>query len=188
MGVGMADRPAYLSPEQVMQLERKDKLFIASNTCLFRKSMLMEVGGFILDLKWHCDWFAIEVMAFRHGICYVPEPLGKMSLRAISYHNVGVSRREEYNDVLHHLLKLLGGEKYADVQPCFRDSGAMFLFGSPILKILLKNREYRQYLTPNFLRKNIWHIIKLRTKHIMPRWMADLYFRIAGYRAKTSIK
>jgi glycosyltransferase involved in cell wall biosynthesis len=184
MGVGMADRPAYLSPAELFELEKRGRMFVAGNTCLFRKAPLVEAGEFIQELKWHCDWFAIEVVAFRYGICYVPEPLGKMNLRPRSYHNAGVKQKLEYQDLLLHLLKLLGSEKYADVQPYFRDSGAMFLFGSPIREILRKNPEYHQYLTPNFRRKNRMHIFKLWAKQYTPRWAADLYFRLAGYRAK----
>ena len=42
----------------------------------------------------------------------------------------------------------------------------------------------RWVLTPLMLRKCMWHAIKLQGKQVMPRFAADWYFQLAGYRSK----
>lgn len=82
MGVGMAEHPSYLAPRQLVGLEQAWRLFIPSHTALVRRGAALEVGGFIPELKWHCDWFLLYTSAFRHGMCHVPEPLGASTFLA----------------------------------------------------------------------------------------------------------
>ena len=184
VGVGMTDAPAYLSPEQMIELERRDKLFIASHTAIMRRSAIVEAGGFIPELKWHCDWFAIYVAAFRHGICVVPEPLARFNIHAASYYKA--RDRQTHRQVLQRILEFLARPEYRDAAERIRDSGALFLFGWPILKLMLRLPAYRRFITPTFLRKNLWHGVKLELKKITPRFAAEWYFRLAGYKAPKS--
>ena len=99
IAVGMADAPCYLSPDQMVELERRNKLLIASHTAILKKAALVAAGGFIPGLKWHCDWFAIYVAGFRDGICFVPEPLAVFNAHATSYYTTG-RRNSIYNRLL----------------------------------------------------------------------------------------
>jgi len=184
VGVGMADRPCYLSPTQIADLERKGRLFIASNTTISRREALIQGGKYNPELKWHCDWFLLYLAAFRHGICFVPEPLAVFNIYPDSYYKRGVRDQHAHRKVLRLMLDLLNRPDNRDVEPLIRESGALFQFGWPILQLVMSEPGYRKYLNPRFLRKNLWHITKLQLKKVTPAFAGNLYFRFAGYRAR----
>ncbi|MEW6303814.1 MAG: glycosyltransferase family 2 protein [Verrucomicrobiota bacterium] len=183
VGVGMGDQPCFISPQEMARLERAGKLFIASNSAVFNRRTLNEVGGFVPELRWHCDWFAIYTSGFRHGVCFVPEPLAVANIHATSFYSVG-SKQDEHRRVLERMLELLNSSAYADVMPFIRDSGALFLFGRPMFKLMRSRPEFRHFLTPTFLRKNLWHTFKVDMKRIAPAWVGNLYIKLTGQRAK----
>jgi len=182
VAVGMAAQPCYLSPADLVALERRDKLMIASHTAIMRRGAILEAGGFIPELKWHCDWFAMYVAAFRHGICHVPEPLALFNIHPTSFYKA--RDKEAHREVLQRILNFLGGDACRDVRTPMRESGALYLFGWPIFKLMTSKAAYRRFITPNFLRKNLWHSLKLEVKKITPRFAAEWYFRLAGYKAR----
>ena len=47
MGVGIADRPVYLSPDDLVRVGKHGKLLISSSSVVFRRDALLEVGRFI---------------------------------------------------------------------------------------------------------------------------------------------
>lgn len=186
VGVGMSDVPCYFDPRQLLELERQSRLFIASHTAIFRRSALIEAGKFIPELNMHCDWFAMYITAFRYGICFVPEPLGISNIHPRSVYSSGVRAREDYRRVLRRMLELLDQKEYRDVAPPIRESGAMFIFGRPMLGVMLRRRDFRRYLNWTFLRKNLWHTFKVTMKQFTPAFLANLYFRLCGYRARSA--
>jgi len=183
VGAGMGGEPCYLAPGRIAELERRGRLYIASHSAIMRRAPLIQAGGFIPELRWHCDWFAIAVVSFRHGICFVPEPLARFFIYPTSYYKSG-RKRLEHRRVLQSMLDLLLMPKYQDVEPLIRESGALFLFAGPMLRLLLRHRAYRRFLTPAFLRKNFAHIVKLELKKFTPTFLGNLYLRLAGYRAR----
>lgn len=184
MGVGMADQPCYLSPARMVELERRGELFIASNTVLFKRSSILRAGGFIPQLKWHCDWFGMYVSGFRDGVCFVPEPLAVAHIYAASFHSAGRRNKQEYREVLRRMLDLLNRSDYADAAELIRRSGALFLFGRPMLELMLSQPSHRRFFTPAFLRKNLWHSLKLEVKKITPTFAAKWYFQLCGYQMR----
>jgi glycosyltransferase involved in cell wall biosynthesis len=185
MGVGMAESPSYLSPQQMVELERKSRLYIPGHTTVMKRSALIEAGKFVVELK-HCnDWFADYVVGFRQGICVVPEPLAVFNIYPDSYYKRNVRDQVAYREVLERMLKMLNQSDYRDASDLICQAGSLFIFGRPMLKLLLSQREYRRFITPTFLRKNLWHSTKLILKKFTPAFLGNLYFRLAGYRAKT---
>jgi len=187
VGVGMGDRPCYLSPSDMVELEKQGRLFVATNTVTVRREAIREAGGYIADLKWHCDWFALHVAGFRHGICFVPEALARFNIIPTSFYKRGRADEAAYRAVLEKMLGLLDRPEYQDVAVKIRESGALFQFGEPIRELLRSNPGYQSYLNPIFLRKNRRHVLKLRLKSVIDKFpflapLGNLYFKIAGYR------
>ena len=187
VGVGMGNRPCYLSPPDMVGLEKQGRLFVATNTVTVRREAIREAGGYLADLKWHCDWFALHVAGFRHGLCFVPEALARFNIVPTSFYKRGRADETAYRTVLEKMLGLLSSSEYQDVAVKIRESGALFQFGAPMLKLLKSKPEYQSYLNPIFLRKNRRHILKLRLKNAIDRFsflapLGNLYFRITGYR------
>jgi hypothetical protein len=83
------------------------------------------------------------------------------------------------------MLDYLAEPGYADVAARIRDSGALFLFAGPMLRALLQRPAYRPFLNAVFLRKNLWHSLKLMAKRVLPPFVAHWYFR-TFYRAQAT--
>jgi len=184
VGVGMADQPAYFSPDDLVRLDRAGRLSVANNTVIGRRESLIEAGRYQGDLKWHADWFIVRVAALRRGLCYVPEPLGIFNIHPTSYYKRGRGDAVAHGEVLNRILTRLGEPQYADVRPRIVAGGSLFEFGWPMLRLLLRSPQHRDYLTAPYLRKSLAHIAKLVGRKFTPDWMARWYFRFGGYWVK----
>jgi glycosyltransferase involved in cell wall biosynthesis len=182
MAVGMADSPDYLSPDDLVLLGRRRKLIICTSSAILRKKPLLAAGGFIPELKWHCDWFAVTVPAFRHGICYVPEPLSDFYLHPTSYYNRG-RKSAEHRQVLIELLDRLSSASCSDIAGRIRDSTILSVFGVPIVGLLVREPAYRRFLTPALVMGASRRSTELFGKKILPRSLARLALK-ALYRQK----
>jgi len=179
-GMGFADKPGYLSPDDMVRVAGKRSLLIVTSTTLMRKDALRDVGGFIPELRWHCDWFAVYTSAFRYGLCYLPEVLSWANILPQSYYQSG-HKRAEHRQVLLHLVERLNSPAYADVKPLIRASGELALFAMPMLRILMSRPEYRSFINPTLLRKTLRRSAELAGKKILPawlgRWCLDRFYR-----------
>jgi len=184
MGVGMADAPSYLSPDRLVELERRGRLFIAGHTVIAKKSALLEAGKFPAAVKYASDWYTYNLIGFRYGICVVPEPLAVNQIQPNTYYLR--LRRDKQGDlqVMEAILRRLSQEKWQDAVERMRECGALYVWGYPMLKTLLRHREYRRFLTPTFLRKNLWHSAKKTVKRLAPAPLGNFIARISGYRAR----
>jgi glycosyltransferase involved in cell wall biosynthesis len=66
---GLIDRPAV-----ARTLMREDGWFMG-NTTIYRRSLLLSLGGFPEDLGSFADGYVCRLLALRHGACYSPEVL-----------------------------------------------------------------------------------------------------------------
>jgi len=171
MAAGMADKPCYLSPDELVRLGKSGELCVISSTCVFRTQRLREAGCFIPELRWHADWFACYVTSLRHGVCFVPEILSLANLLPGSFYQAG-HKRADHHQVLLSLLDHLNSEQYADVMPRIRDSGALSLFALPMLRLILSRPDCRHFFNWTFLRRTLRRSGELQAKRILPSWLA----------------
>jgi glycosyltransferase involved in cell wall biosynthesis len=139
--------PIFLSPGELVKILRRRLVHIAGHTSIVSRKALMEAGGWIPALRWHCDWFGLLVIAFRHGICYVPEALASMRGHNHSYSAQAASQADAQREVLSTMLTLLHSPEFQDVLPAFRDSAALSIFGGRLLGIILRKPEYHCLLS-----------------------------------------
>jgi len=185
-GAGIVESPTYLSPARMVGCERKGKFYIPPNSVIFRTSALREVGNFIPELKFCCDWYAMYVAGFRHGICFVPEPLAIFHVQANSYYHKIRRDKAEYRTVLELLLERLHQPENRAALGFVREGGSLFIYGIPMLKLLLSRRAYRHLITPTFLRKNLSHSAKLFLKNHSPAFLVNFYLKLSGNRKSTA--
>jgi len=171
MGAGMANRACFLSPQQLVEVGRRGKLLIPTCSTIMKRQPLIEAGRFIPDLKWHCDWFATLVPAFRHGMCYVPEPLSLFQISSGGYYNTG-RKAAEHQAVLQRLVQLLSSSEYADIRDQVRESGALCMFGLPMLRILVSDTHYRFFINATLLSRTLRRTAELTGKRLLPKWLA----------------
>ena len=182
-GVGMGSQPCYLPPAELVALGRRGRLHLAPNTAVTRRAAFLRTGRFHPELRWHTDWFTFYTAAFRHGVCFIPEPLAVFHVYPDSYYKRGRRQADVHRQVLTSLLEHLNRPDSADVVDFVRESGELYLFGWPMLRLVLARPEGRRFLTANFFRRCVWHATKLSVKEYLPTPLANLYFRLAGYRA-----
>jgi glycosyltransferase involved in cell wall biosynthesis len=183
MGVGMADTPKYLSPQDMVKLEKKGRLYIPGHSVIFKRTALLEAGKFLPELKYAVDWYADYVVGFRYGICVVPEPLAVFNIQPESYYKRTQRDPATCREVLSQMMSRLMQPQNQGVAELIRQGGSLYIFSMPILKLLLREQRYRRFITFSFLRKNLWHSTKLFLKRFTPAAVGNLYFKLAGYRA-----
>ena len=113
--------------------------WIPSFSSFIKRSALVGAGLFREELEWHCDWFACFVVAFRHGVCHVPEPFAARRRHADAY---GTASRKDglaQEKVLRTLLSTLTSDEYRDVLGLFARSGAMLFFNNEIDRLVMSD-------------------------------------------------
>jgi len=145
--------PCYFSPEELIS-RMSAKRFYVPHGCgvVWKRSSLSKAGNFNAQLGSAGDWFAIHIMAFRDGICYVPEALAVNRSMPDSY-----SARHGRQPLLQRKIyryghSLLKAPEYRDVYDAFQKSGAVLAFFggtyAAILRTLLAHPEYWKRLFP----------------------------------------
>ena len=120
--------PVYIPPGEAVGALGPKSLWIAGHTCIFKREVLNQVGRFLPELRWHSDWFACHVMAFRHGICYQPEPLAAFRTLSTSYSASAMDDIPARSQVFFAMAELLKSERFADVKDAFLKSKAFDLY------------------------------------------------------------
>lgn len=175
----------YFSPEDLVRLETANRLFISSNSVIWRRDLLLATGGMRRELRWHSDWFLIHTLAFRHGICFVPEPLAVFFIRPAGYSAPNPAKLEEHVQVLRNILNLLQTGEFEDVREKLKKSGGLFVFGYAMNLLIRKEKQYREFLTYRLIMKSLSQAIKMKVRKFLPKWAANLYYRLSGGRART---
>ncbi|HQP99175.1 MAG TPA: glycosyltransferase [bacterium] len=78
-------RQGFVSPRHALQLLHRYATWLVGNTAVFRRDALLEAGGFSPDLGPLCDTVVSQVIALRHGFCFIPRPLAAVRLSESSY-------------------------------------------------------------------------------------------------------
>jgi len=149
-----SDKPCCFPPEDLAEIIQGG--YIAGHTSIIKRSALLDAGGFIDDLKWHCDWFALLVIGFRCGVCYIPEPLATMRPSPTTYSASGRRNWSEQSKVLNHLLSLLKSPAYRDVLPYFARGSVMSHFGDEIVRMVMENPGHWDMDTMMLIQNPLW--------------------------------
>ncbi len=121
-----AETRVYLTPKE---LARRMTNCGVPGPSVWRRDAFLKAGGYNPDLRWHCDWFALQVIAFRHGLCFLPEIYTVVRMVENSYSNNQHRAVETQRQVLQTLLRELQHPKYRDVVPLFEKSNILSQFG-----------------------------------------------------------
>jgi glycosyltransferase involved in cell wall biosynthesis len=187
MGVGMTDKPGYLSPHEVMRLEQQGRFFIPGHSAIYRREPLIKVGKLRHELAHYSDWFSTTVLALRHGVCVVPEPLAVFNIDlGRSYFVNQRKKKMEDEKAIEEALKLLLSPEYSDVIDLFAQAGSLYICGWPTFRVARRHKEFRRFITLRYLRKVSWHASRIWLKARAPAFLLNWYVGVAGYRARTA--
>lgn len=103
---------------------------------IWHRQSFLDAGAYIPELKWHGDWFTLQVVAFRRGVCFLPFRTSVVRHTPQAY-SAGQARMQTQRQVLRHMLGLIGSEKYRDVLPHFVGSWVLLQFGPDLVKAAL---------------------------------------------------
>jgi putative sugar O-methyltransferase len=145
----------YYSPDDLRGILRNHYLWISGNTVLARRELLIEMGGFDLQLRWHADWFSFYAIALRAGACGIPETLAMMRERAETYSRSGMKNRAQQKNVLRLLLDTLKEPRNRDLLVVFRESPSLLsLFGRAVVLANLWRLQHWDLIPPVL----VWHL------------------------------
>lgn len=174
----LSDKACYLSSEEMIKIMRRRYIRVNSGTCLIKRSALIEVGNYIPELKWNCDWFAIYMIIFRRGFCYIPEPLVSQRILRSSYSFKGGHNWNSQKEIMVNIIRLLESSSYSDVQDFFKQSYSLAVFGMPMLYVLLKHRKNWQFLSPFMILLLLGYELRLFLGLRAPFILKKIYYRL----------
>lgn len=67
--------PGFIDPSTAARLLMRHDGWFMGNTTIYRRALLLGVGGFPEDLHSFTDGYVSRLLALRHGACYSPEVL-----------------------------------------------------------------------------------------------------------------
>ncbi|HLH77677.1 MAG TPA: glycosyltransferase [Candidatus Binataceae bacterium] len=170
---------AYLDPAEVARAERREFSIvrprlglIATFTALMRASAVHEIGQYPPDLGFLSDGFLAHLIAFRHGICLLPD-LYFAAYRGNpnSYATAMRRRPREVKAVATRALSLLAGA-YADLQPYFYQSCYLREFALHGLAMMVRQPAYRRHLTWPLVAQSLWTELRDRLRPWLPQTVA----------------
>ena len=175
----LSRRPCMLSPTDMKQFLERACVHLPSHSILYRRQALLELGGFIEDLKWIADWFVNYVLAFRHGACYVPQVLTYCRVSRDSYSARGSREASVQRALVYRMLDLLKSDAFRDVAPAFRAAALLPHVRLQVLTWLLGSVRHRGYLTPRLVRRLMFRGSWSTVRPHMPDWLGRAGGRVA---------
>lgn len=176
-GTKMPNEACYLSPRELVKLSQQGRFSIAGQHALFKRSALVEAGGWRPELRWFTDCFSTWVVGFRLGVCHVPEVLSVFHTNRRSFYHSAESSRER-RSVSDLFLCSLEEPRYADVAPLLRDSGLLGGLGWPMFQAILGRRRHWHFLTPSLLRHTARRSAEVIGRRILPQRLAQYIARV----------
>lgn len=184
----LSDSPRYFSPDEVVEVLRKKMISPGGVNSIYKRSAFIEAGGYIPELKSYNDFFPTLVLAFRYGICYIPEPLVVCRLHQTQYSAKLFKDKKAHLEIINHMLNLLNSPEYADVRPRFKESLALAYLFSPVIGILLRNPDFRCYLSLKLILRTYWRTIKKKINPHLPLLLKNVYYYFRNIHSKRVFK
>ncbi|MDD5629800.1 MAG: glycosyltransferase family A protein [Elusimicrobia bacterium] len=174
----LSKEPCYLSPRDLARwTSKRDVPIFGLAGKIVRASALMDAGGIISGLHWHSDGFVSLVMAFRHGVCYLPAYLIRMREYPDSLGQLGVKNWPANRKILDLILNLLQTEAYEDVRDFFKTTPVLAHFGWPIVYAMLSDKRYRQFLSVGLGHEILWNRLRNMISPFVPYPIKTIYRR-----------
>lgn len=127
---GWCESPRYFAPREVEPLIGHSS--IPGHATIIKRASFDAAGGLLADLEWHSDWFLNFVVAFREGMCHVPEMLSLITDMPGTYSSQAASTERQLR-VINAIFDRLASDEYVDVAPSFERSGALSVLGTPVI-------------------------------------------------------
>jgi len=109
--IGIAStKPIYISPGKARKMLKKNGLWVAGNTPIFRIDVLRELGGLRPELHCFADAFVAETnVPLKYGACYIPEPLASFRSTGgeyLQYSMICKQDPEIYKELIDNVIEI----------------------------------------------------------------------------------
>ncbi len=179
----LARGECYIAPERLVAMMRERIIYLSGFGAVFRKKCIDETG-LLPQLLWSGDRVFSTVLALRHGMCYIPEVLSVHMLKRGSYGLAGLMNWGKHRDVVSGTLDMLHEPRYADVLPKFKTACALAGFNLPLLRVILWNRKYWDYLSFRLAWLVLAGSLKEAVAGSIPAFAKKAYWRMQGWGAE----
>lgn len=137
----LTKEPAYLSADDVAAAMDRiaipgHAVDVPGNAAIWKRSEHLRTGAYRENLRWHADWFALQVVALRCGACFIPEPLALTRIDYESFSRSGRYRWEQQKIVLENVLELLRSDEFRDVLPRFQKGRLLSQFAPWVVRVV----------------------------------------------------
>lgn len=112
----VSSRPVFLPPARVRKILCSVGSWLMGNTTIYRRQALLDTGGFMPELHAFSDGFLGQVIALKHGACFLPEALGVWRRMEAGYSGSLRSSVHLQRSTLQHAIHLMQGQ-YRDLFP-----------------------------------------------------------------------
>jgi len=178
----VADQPQYFSADKFANMQRRRSFRISSNTTMFRRQLLTEIGGFRPEHHWHADWLAITRLGMMHGVCYLPEVLCYFRVVAGSYSNLSMRNSDKRAEIIIECLDSIYQSGDTVLIDRFRVSAAMPEHVLSLLPKLIKYTSFRKHLTPSLIGWLLVRQLWTSVRPAMPLHLRKMLRRLVNLR------
>jgi len=138
-----AERPCYISSAELAERITYDGV---TGQSIWNRRAFDAAGGYHVSMRWHGDWFPLQVVAARHGVCFIPRPTAVFRLATNSYSS-NLSSPLAQRDVLRTMLRTLLLPEFADIRGWFAQSRILTRFGPELARAAASLDDHTQELT-----------------------------------------
>jgi len=131
-----------LTPQALKARLAHSYLWMSGNTVLCRPRLCSGLAAFGPGSAWHTEWFALLVVALRHGACVVPATLALMRERPATYSRSGMLDLCSNAKFCGPFAAAIKDPQYGDVaRPSDHARPLLSPFGDLMLRVLAGDRK-----------------------------------------------
>jgi glycosyltransferase involved in cell wall biosynthesis len=170
----------YFSPDDLAEAFSRvrrsgDSIVVPGNGAVWKRVDFIRAGGYREELRWYGDWFTLQVVALRHGACFIPESLAFTRMDDRSFSHAGQRRWQEQRIVLDRMLSRIKARRFRDVLPHFQQGHVFSQMVPGIVRVIVSQPEHWDRDSALLIQKAIprcWRTFLLSEDPLVRRGMA----------------
>jgi glycosyltransferase involved in cell wall biosynthesis len=164
----------YLCPSELVEAAHitMHPLCLGVSGIVIRRDLVLQNHSFISELGPLADWFLCQVVALRHGCCYVPEILAVINSSDNSYSRVIWNDHARFKKICTKLFQLLASSEYEDITSSVMQCRSLYILTpwgrapSVVFNALCSLRNRNRYA-----HKLFWHLAQYYIYGLLPQWI-----------------
>jgi glycosyltransferase involved in cell wall biosynthesis len=155
----LSEKPRYFSPDALeVSISKWGAFGGGGGNSIVKKSALLEFVEAYLKLRWYADTFIYFLIAFKYGMCYIPESLVMFRYSSDGYSSKNIKKWGVNKEIFDTMLSIIESPYCSDVGRWIKKSGVWLNLEGDIrmLPVFLYDSRYRKYLSLKLIRRLLW--------------------------------